>query len=78
MQPRHGPHRKHAPLLSELLCNLAASCSMVHREHFPLLRVNRNVFTELLPSNALIKSIAALKKEMHVRNVTNAHSRNVS
>jgi hypothetical protein len=30
---RHGPHRKHTPLLSELLCNLATSCSLAQREH---------------------------------------------
>jgi hypothetical protein len=30
---RHGPHRKHPPQLSELLCNLATSCSKAHGEH---------------------------------------------
>jgi hypothetical protein len=30
---RHRPHRKEPPLSSELLCNLATSCSMAHREH---------------------------------------------
>jgi hypothetical protein len=29
---RHGPHRKHSPLLPQL-CNLATSCSMADREH---------------------------------------------
>jgi hypothetical protein len=28
---RHEPHRKHTPLLSELLCNPASSCSISHR-----------------------------------------------
>jgi hypothetical protein len=43
-------------LLSELLCNLATSCSLTHREHSSyFLSVRWNMYTESLPSNGDIR-----------------------
>jgi hypothetical protein len=42
-------------LLSEFLCNLATSCSMVHKEHSLYCCVRWNVHTESLPSNGYMR-----------------------
>jgi hypothetical protein len=55
-QTWHRPHRKHLLLLPELLCSLATSYNMIHRDHSSHCFVfTGTVFTELLPSSGLIR-----------------------
>jgi hypothetical protein len=46
---------KTALLLSELLCKLGISCSMVHREHSSYCCDRWNVYNDSLPSNGHIR-----------------------